>query len=203
MPIIIKFMHNFSNIHVDVLLSDIYLDPMKENIDLLIRGAGYFEKELKDSSMKTKLLLKQKIRMFASVDYLGKFGEPRTAQELTHHSILGHLHEARHHEDEVWTYRDKGKSLSIKLKPKFHSNDVESRMAACLGGHGIGKFTDLVYISEQTQSQAPLKSILQQYDWGNFQLYAIYSQQHALPKRTRLLLDFISAHTQNIQDKLT
>lgn len=203
MPIISKFMQNFDHIHIDVLLTDLLLDPVKENIDLLIRGTGYFEKAFRESSMRNKLLLKQKIRLYASLDYLGKYGEPRTAQELKDHAILGHLHETRQHEDEVWSYHDKGKPMSIRLNAKFHSNDVESRLIACQAGHGIGKFTDLVYLRLEDQSQANLKEILQQYDWGSLQIYAIYSQQHALPKRTRLLLDFISAHTQNLQDKIS
>lgn len=200
MPILNQFMNNFDGIKIELILEDQYLDPIKDHIDLLIRGTGYFKKMLKDSSLITKLLLKQKINLFASTEYLLKFGEPTLAEELVNHAMIGFM-ERVNAVPETWSYTHKDKSHSMVIKPKFTCNDMDSRVAACLAGHGIGKFTEMVKIQSSTVHSS-LRAILQQYDWGEFHIYAVYAQQQALPKRTRLLLDFISVNVQGLHEKL-
>jgi DNA-binding transcriptional LysR family regulator len=196
MPILNKFMTNFNDINIDLILTDQYTDPVKEKIDLLIRGAGYYDATLKDSSMKTRLLIRQKINLYASPEYLVKHGEPQVPEDLLNHSIIGFMNETRYSEHESWSYRYKNKKGSITINPAFNSNDMDSRAAACMAGRGIGKFTEMVYL--KAQSSQPIRPVLEAYNWGEFNIYVVYVQQHALPKRTRLLIDFISAHTQTI-----
>jgi LysR family transcriptional activator of dmlA len=73
---------------------------------------------------------------------------------------------------------------------QFNCNDIESSLTACIAGYGIGRFTELNVRQALTAKQ--LQPILSDYDWGNYHLYALYSNKH-LPLRTRLLLDVISA----------
>jgi len=200
MPILNKFMSNFDGISIELILEDAFLDPIKEKIDLLIRGTGYFDSTLKDSSLKTKLLINQNINLYASPEYLLKHGEPLVPEDLQKHFTVGTVHTSRTSEREFWTYMNKGEKNTISIRPKFYCNDMDSRVAACLAGHGIGKFTELVFLQSGSQI---LRPILQNYDWGKFHIYAVYAQQSALPKRTRLLLDFVSAHIQNLQESLT
>lgn len=51
-------------------------------------------------------------------------------------------------------------------------------------------------------SFARLRPVLRNCNWGTYSLYAVFPQQKSLPKRTRLLLDFIVAHTQNLTEKI-
>jgi LysR family transcriptional regulator, transcriptional activator for dmlA len=199
-PIINKFMTNFDDINIDLILTDKFTDPVKEKIDLLIRGTGYFDSALKDSSMKIKLLTQQTINLYASQEYLVKHGEPKVPEDLLKHSLIGFINEGNSSEFDSWSYTYKNKKSSITFKPKFNSNDMDSRAAICMAGQGIGKFTALV--SQQSPPHQTIRPILEEYDWGKFNIYVVYVQQHALPRRTRLLIDFISAHTQNIA-KLT
>lgn len=195
MPIITKFMTNFSDIHIDLVLTDERVDPIKENFDLLIRGSGMIEHAtLKDSSMKMKLLMQQKVGLYASPEYLVRYGEPQTVEDLHKHKAIGFVDKS-YPVPVGWRYTYKNQPGTIELHPVFNCNDTESRIAACLAGHGIGRFSELAVKPEMQQQ---LRPILQQYDWGYFNLYAIYSQQQALPKRTRLLLDFIVAHIQGV-----
>lgn len=196
MPIITKFMHNFCGIHVELLLSDQQLDIIRENFDLSIRGSGYLDNMmLKDSSLKMKLLLKQKVGLYASRDYLAKYGEPLSHHDLHTHKIIDLVDKSYHPAHVVWRYTQEDIAGDVALPPVFRCNDTDSRIAACVAGHGIGRFSELS-ISSELQQQ--LRSVLTQYDWGTFNLYAIYAQQQALPKRTRLLLDFIAAHIQGL-----
>lgn len=199
-PIIMKFLNDFNDIRIDLILSNQKLDPIKAQLDFVIRGTGYLEDTtLQNSNMKMKIFLKEKIGLYASPAYLIKYGKPKDCDDLPNHTIINYADNNRLPDQKKWTYVYDGKSGIVTLNPKFNVNDIESGLIACIAGCGIGRFTELNAKSALQQQQ--LYPILKQYDWGNYHLYVIYPHQQALPKRTRLLLDFIHAHTRNFLEK--
>lgn len=198
MPILIKFMQTFDNIKIDIIIADQFIDPVKNNIDLLIRGIGYFDKAFSNSSLRTKFLLKRKIALYASMAYLIEHGQPEHPDDLLKHHIIGFTNTPSSSGHETWHYDYAGKESNITLQPKFNCNDLDSRLLACRAGQGIAKFTDLIFQDGNDNNQ--LKPVLSQYNWGEFSLHAVYAQQQSLPQRTRLLLDFIVANIQNFSD---
>jgi DNA-binding transcriptional LysR family regulator len=197
-PIIVKFLNNFSDIKIDLDLSNQRHDLIKEHLDLVIRGAGYINEEsLTASNLRMKLLIKDDIGLYANATYLQKYGEPKSAEELSKHVIISYIGAKDFLEQEKWNYNYKNKENEITLTPKFKCNDIESGLIACLSGYGIGKFTKLGVKNALKEQQ--LFPVLQKYHWGQHNLYAIYSNQKSLPQRTRLLLDFIYAQVQSIE----
>ncbi|MBA3660962.1 MAG: LysR family transcriptional regulator [Gammaproteobacteria bacterium] len=200
-PIIMKFLADFKDIKIDLNLSNDQLDPIKEQFDLVIRGAGYIDEvNLQDSSLQMKLLLQEKIGLYASSSYLFKHGEPTNIKALLSHAIINSASNPSQLEEAKWPYLIGCEQEYFIFNPQYTSNDIESSLTACIAGHGIGRFTDLnVKMALQHQT---LKPVLRDYDWGHYKLYAIYPQQHVLPKRTRLLLEFIYSHTRHLTEKL-
>lgn len=197
-PIIIKFLNNYSDIKIELDLSNQRHDLIKEQLDLVIRGAGYINEEsLKVSNLRMKLLIKDEIGLYAGAEYLQKYGEPKSVDELSEHIIISYIGAKKFLEQEKWNYIYKNKESGIMLVPKFRYNDIECGLIACIAGYGIGKFTNLV-VKNALQKQQ-LLPILQQYNWGQHNLYAIYSNQQSLPRRTRLLLDFIYAQVKILE----
>lgn len=195
-PILMKFLNHFNEIEIDLILSHQRFDLIKEELDLAIRGVGYLDKPiLKDSTMQMKLLLKERIGIYASPDYLAKCGEPDRSDALGNHVVINYVYDKHLPDQAQWDYSYKNEKQSILLNPKFSCNDIESSLSACIAGYGIGRFTEL-HVKEAIKKQQ-LRRILTDYDWGCYHLYAIYPYQQTLPKRTRLLLDFIQAHTEN------
>lgn len=200
-PVLIKFLENFSDINVNLVLSNQKQDPVKEQLDIVIRGAGYLDDAgLRDSSLQMKILLREKIGLYASPDYIAKHGEPQKASDLVHHVVINYGYTGGA-ESEKWKYTENGKESVVTLQPKFNCNDIESGLIACSSGYGIGRFTDL-NVKSLLQSKS-LRPLLRHYEWGDYHLYAVYPQQKTLPKRTRLLLDFIVAHTQHFTEKIS
>lgn len=202
-PIIMKFMRDFKDIKIDLLLSNQKLDPIKAQLDLVIRGAGYVEdsSKLQDSNMQMKILLKEKIGLYASHDYVAKYGKPKNCEDLANHTLINYIENNRLLDQEKWIYFQEGIKASVIVNPKFKVNDIECGLTACIAGFGIGKFTELNAQSALLQQQ--LCQVLKQYDWGSYHLYAIYPQQHALPNRTRLFMDFIHAHARSFLEKIS
>lgn len=200
-PIIIKFLNSFSDINVELDLSNQHHDPIKEQLDLVIRGAGYInEKSLKASNLRMKLLMKNNIDLYASAAYLQKYGEPKSVDELPRHILISFVGSRNFLEQEKWQYHYKNKEDIILVTPKFKCNDIESSLIACLSGYGIGKFTEIV-VKDALKKQE-LLPILQKYQWGQHHLYAVYSNQKNLPQRTRLFLDFIYAQIKTFDNSI-
>jgi DNA-binding transcriptional LysR family regulator len=200
-PIILKFLQTFSDIKIDFTLSNQKLDPIKDQLDLVIRGAGYLdETHLADSNMQMKLLVKEKIHLYASPDYLSRHGEPNSPNALQQHVIVNYIADINLPDYRIWQYTDsKNITSQIIVTPKLNCNDIESCLNACITSYGIGKFTELN--ARNANQQTLLQPILKNYNWGYYHLFAIYPQQHALPQRTRLLLDFIHEHTKGLIEK--
>src|SRR3990167_2733641 len=186
-PIIIKFMKTFDDIYINLILTNQRLDPIKDNLDLIIRGIGYLENrdQPKDSNLIMKLLKRDKISLYASPEYLVKNGEPQSADDLLKHTMIGYVDNIHLPNEETWIYTYKNKKNHITLKPKFKCNNIESSVNACSQGFGIARYSELPV--KFALEQKTIQPVLKQYDWGMVQLYAVYAQQQALPKRTRLL----------------
>ena len=200
-PMLSQFMKNVPGVSIDLIISDELLDPIKENIDLLIRGAGFFNAGMKDSSLKSKLLVTGKIKLFASPAYLMKSGIPQNLDELLQHQMIGYKGPSHTETTEVWEYHYKNKTAQFEFSPFFSCNDMEGRLTMCLEGHGIAKLTEFVNLKVAENNQT-LQIVLPEYDWGSLHIYAVYAQQ-SLPKRTRLLLDYIVAQTQLLQKSVS
>ncbi|GEM_PF-531145 len=202
-PLITKFLQNFEDIHIDLILTNEYLDLVKENLDLIIRGVGYVHNNatLADSSLHAKLLFPSTLGLYASSDYLYRYGEPRSVEELEKHAIIGYTDKVHLPEHHTWSYSYKGKQDSVIIRPKFNCNDIEISITACKAGLGIGRF--LVWPMQQAVENKEVRPILTDYDWGTMNVYAFYAQQKALPQRTRLLLEFISTQLECCTKKVS
>ena len=128
--------------------------------------------------------------------YLHMHGEPKCCADLFTHRLIHYSFQNRLQEEETWHYLENDLPGEFTFEPTFNANDIESCMNACISGFGIGRFTELNALSATQQKQ--VGSILEQYDWGTYHLFAIYPQQQSLPERTRLFLDFIFAHTRTL-----
>lgn len=151
---------------------------------------------LQDSSMQMKLLLEDKIGLYASSSYLHKHGTPKYCTDLASHLLINYSFQNQFQEEEKWHYLDNGLSSKFTFQPIFNSNDMESCLNACISGLGIGRFTELT--ARNALHEKLIHPILEQYDWGTYHLFAIYPQQQSLPERTRLFLDFIFSHTKTL-----
>ena len=190
-PIIMDFLQQFPEINIELQLGNQKSNIIQEELDLIIRGAGYLNSTvINDSSMKMKSLYKETVGLYASPEYLLQYGDPKSPEDLLQHTIINLTDAKQSKKSASWSYTYKNKNHTIQLNPKFNSNDIESNLFACVAGHGIGKFTDLNVAAEVKQHR--LHKVLSAYNWGHYHLYALYPDKKPLPQRTRLLLDFIA-----------
>lgn len=196
-PILSSFLASFPDITLDLQLTNEQMDPIKSKLDFVIRGTGYLdENKLDDSSLKARLLLKEKINLYASRQYLIEHGEPQSIQDLLKHRLINYSDMSTTHHECQWPYHVKNQQQKISFQPTLNCNDIGAALHACKQGVGIGRFTQLN--AQEAILKSELTPILTQYDWGYYYLYIFYANQQTIPKRTRLILDYIHSHAENL-----
>ncbi|MEH6344803.1 MAG: LysR family transcriptional regulator [Bermanella sp.] len=128
-PIIKQFIERYPEIHIELVVSDVYADIIAQGIDVAIRG-----QVLEDSSLIAIPLYKNPVSLVASQDYLAKFGTPNQAEELVHHNIILHSSMAG---KSKWRFTRGGKETLVQVKGNIQSNNAETNLEAALSGLGI------------------------------------------------------------------
>jgi DNA-binding transcriptional LysR family regulator len=171
-------------VSVDLHLSDQRVAVIEEGFDLAIRFG-----KLEDSSLMARRLLNMRVVVFASPDYLEKFGEPADPHALASHNCLLQKTSS---DPEHWRFRINGKLVSIRVSGQFSANSPRAIAQMAASGNGIGMCP--LYIVEPYLERGELKLLLEEMEGTVFGLHAVYPQSRQLTARIRALIDHL-AHT--------
>jgi DNA-binding transcriptional LysR family regulator len=174
------FLSLYPDIQVDIRLTDTIVDLVEGGFDIAIRDA-----ELKDSTLIARKLSPDKRIICASPDYLKKFGEPNSPQDLRDHQcvILNGL--------ETWVFDTPAGYIHIKPKGNFRTDNGEAMRDACADGLGIAmNATWSVYRHLQS---GELVQILKEYPLiSNAAIWAVYPSSRLLAPKVRAFIDYLS-----------
>lgn len=181
---IADFLERHPGIRIDIDLNDRQIDLIEENIDLAIRVG-----ELEDSSLVARRLASVNFAICASPAYLQRFGEPRHPAELTDHEVLvySNLPAGRQ-----WSYVDRGKTVSPRVKYRLSANNGEFLAAVAVRGNAIVN-GPLAYLQPYLDS-GELVQILQPYTTPGVGMYAVYPPGRLVSRRIKIFSDALHAH---------
>ncbi|MFK7928466.1 MAG: LysR substrate-binding domain-containing protein, partial [Myxococcota bacterium] len=99
-PIVSDFLAQWSDVRVELLLTDRVVNLVEEGYDLAVRVG-----KLPDSNLIARRLGESQIRVVASSAYLQRYGEPSTSSDLSDHRciVVGENAGPYH-----WTFRHRG-----------------------------------------------------------------------------------------------
>lgn len=181
-PAMKTFLTQYPDITIDIRLTDTIVDLVEGGFDIAIRDA-----ELKDSTLIARKLAPDNRIVCASPDYLAKFGEPKSPQDLNDHQCvtLAGL--------ETWEFDTAKGTISIKAKGKFRTDNGEAMRDACVDGLGIAiNATWSVY---QHIQQGRLIKILPNYPLvSNADIWAVYPSSRLLAPKVRAFIDYFSEY---------
>src|SRR6185369_15410473 len=89
---IAEFMSLYTALKVELTLTDRFIDPLEEGVDVTVRIGA-----LEDSSLIARRLAPARRVLVASPDYLARTGVPKTPADLTAHRCLAYGHMAAVH----------------------------------------------------------------------------------------------------------
>lgn len=138
-PIIAELQELHPALVVELTLTDLYIDPVQDGVDITIRIGP-----LVDSGLIGKVISPNRHQLVASPAYLKAHGTPETPEDLLQHRCLvykGQLGMQR------W-YVNAGDEQPLKVlnvTGPLRSNNAEALLAAAVAGRGIVLFPDWMF----------------------------------------------------------
>lgn len=180
-PHFAEFQQCYPDIDLELVLDDEPLDLIAEEIDLAVRVGVP-----KDSSLVGRALFEDTLKIFASPDYLKRYGIPNTVEELDEHrwiqlpQLFGRKSvELRNKEKR---YRVTPKRLHLCSAPL-----MVKEMLRC----GMGLAVLLPSTTQDVINTGDIVPVLPQWTGGTLTFSIMYPSRKHLPHRTRYLIDFL------------
>ncbi len=153
-PVIASYLSDFPDVSVNGFMYDDIVDLIEHNIDVAIRIG-----KPKDSSLYATTVGYVGRVTCASPQYLLKSPPVKSPEDLKRHTIV---YPTRFNEPAVWTYHKNGRSMAVKLKPRYQCNQNRSAIRAVKQGFGITRCTAYQVADELASGE--LVSILNDYE---------------------------------------
>ncbi len=179
--ILTRFMGQYPDILVDILLSDRVIDLVEEGLDLAIRVG-----QLADSSLIARKLGASTLVVVASPDYLHRRGTPTDPGQLSEHDCLVYTGNGI---GENWRYHGADGPRTVRVRPRMFSNDGDLLCGAAICGHGL-TFLPTFLVADAVRD-GKLHIVLRETMRNELGIYAIYPHSRHLTPKVRALVDFL------------
>ncbi|WFB49577.1 LysR family transcriptional regulator [Vibrio coralliilyticus] len=192
MPMILDFIDHYPNISLQLKAADHYIDPIGDEVDILIHitdnpTAGLIAKQLSQC----------RLIMCASPSYIEKHGMPTHPEDISEHNCLCL---GENPKDRIWDFTNNNKKLSINVSGSFAVNHSEIRREAVLRGVGISVFPE--FVIQPYIDSGEVVEVLQ--DWhvgGNYQgkIIAQYAQSKYIPSQIKTFIEYLQSRFNELQ----
>jgi DNA-binding transcriptional LysR family regulator len=180
-PLLPEFLASFSEVSIDLHLSDAMVDLIGDGFDAAIRIAV-----LPDSSLLARRLCEMPRYLVGSPAYLNKHGRPRHPLHLAQHRCIGYSHTMT---TEVWRFTKDGKSASVRASGPLRVNNGDAMMPALIGGTGLGILPE--FILHDALAAGRLERLLPDWSLPSGGVYWVTPPGGPRPKRVEVLADFL------------
>lgn len=181
-PYLADFVEKFPEIHLDLHLTDNFVDIIRDGFDLAIRIG-----ELEDSSLVARKLSPDTRVMVAAPSYIQRNGTPKSLNDLVNHNCLCAGAQ------DIWSIEGPGGQQEVRVKGNIRSNSADMIREALIAGLGIGLRG--TWEVGQEIKDGKLEVILPQYRGSsNMAIYAVYPSRDFMPAKVDVLLDFLGQH---------
>ena len=181
-PWVSDFMLTHPQLHVELSLSDRFVDPLEEGFDISLR----ISEPRSYTSLVTRELGAIHLVLCASEGYLSTHGEPDSAASLKQHRCL---HYGYQESGTQWRLSGPEGDISVPVNCAMWSNNGEVLAAASSAHQGIALLPE--FIVADALQQGRLRRIMPDYAPQSLTLCALYPRHRHLSSRLRLFADFL------------
>lgn len=182
--IITSFLKKYPDVHINLSLSDKFVDVIEGGYDLVIRIG-----QLKDSSLKARRIGSTQLRVFAHQRYLKKHGTPKTPQDLQGHNCLTYRYMATGPNE--WHFEGPMGKEVVHIHGNFSAENGVPLYQAVKEGLGIAIQPSFLLDGFKDKG---IVYLLQDYLPTQIGIYAIYPSTRKPPLNTRLFIDFMAEY---------
>ena len=182
-PLVPEFMARYPDVRLDMSLSNEVVDLVATDVDLALRVGT-----LVDSTLVARPLGRFTTHVYASPEYLARYGEPLLPVDVAHHRALA-LTQQRHHGRYTWTLRDGAQTEEQTISPVLVMNEPSALRNAALAGLGLGILPDR--LAAPHESDGALQRVLSVWAGPDAELNAVFPRDRVLPPKVRCFIDFL------------
>src|SRR6516162_734333 len=182
-PLLPEFLAAYSEVSVDLHLSDAMVDLVGEGFDAAIRIAA-----LPDSSLVARRLCEMPRYLVGSPAYLNTHGRPRHPLHLAQHRCIGYSHTMT---PETWRFTKAGKSATVRPSGPLRVNNGDAMMPALIAGVGLGILPE--FILRDALEAGRLERLLADWSLPSGAVYWVTPPGGLRPKRVEALGEFVAA----------
>jgi DNA-binding transcriptional LysR family regulator len=180
-PLMPSFLSEHREVTLTLNLNDRIVDLIGEGIDVAIRIA-----DLTDSSLIGVKLADNKRVVVAAPSYVIRHGAPKSLDDLGKHNCLAMSSEGS---QRGWTFRQNGKSVTLKVTGNMVCNDGAVLHDWALSGKGLA-WRSMWEVANEIES-GKLVTVLDEFAAPGNDIYAVFAQRQHLPLRIRAFVDFL------------
>lgn len=176
------FLARFPDVSVDLTLTDRLVDPVAEQVDIIIRGSPSA-----GSDLVVRQLAEGRRLICASPDYLRKHGTPRSAADLVRHNCIGLSNQVT---APTWPIATDSSIEQFTPRGRISCDNVGMLFDLAVAGHGIVRLAD--FVVGQAVREGRLVEILADVNRSNtISLWVVMPRGRFLSPRVQAFLDFM------------
>lgn len=187
-PVVARFLDEFSEIQVELVLNDRNLDLIDEGVDVAIRIGN-----LSDSTLLVRRVGEVRRFVVASPDYVARHGAPQKPADLAGRDTIYHPLWSGARE---WRFGPTARGPAVRLSPRLLVNDVESQLLAAKAGRGIARF--LSYQVTDDLAAGTLVRLLAEFEPPPLPVQLVARSGPHMPAKVRAFLDHAASAFQEL-----
>ena len=182
-PLLVDFMAQYPDLHVELTLNDRFIDPIDEGFDVTVRIA----QAPASASLIVHGLSACPVVLCAAPAYLERRGLPTLPTDLKHHDCLHYGHLAQ---GNTWVLMDaQGQSSLVNVQGPLCCNNGEVLRQAALAGLGIVMLPAFIVATDLQENK--LQPILTAYHPPEIGIYALYPVNRHLSAKVKVFTEFL------------
>ncbi|HVJ16382.1 MAG TPA: LysR family transcriptional regulator [Polyangiaceae bacterium] len=181
LPTLTRFLTEWPGLEADVSFTERSVDVIAEGFDLAIRIGRMGPSE----ELISRVVAHVRVSLCVSPEYLSRHGEPRSVEDLRHHTCLQFIQRGRRY---PWSLRaDSGEMTEVNTRARIHFDNAEALRDAVAIGLGIAQLPD--FLIEGHLADGRLRRVLEGNEPDPAPIVAIYPTRKHLAPKVRLLID--------------
>ncbi|MCI2282381.1 LysR family transcriptional regulator [Colwellia sp. MSW7] len=194
LPIVTEFLSLYSNINVQLVLSDGNINLFENEVDMAVRIGA-----LPDSSMIATQVGEIRIVTCANQQVLDEHDTLASPHDLTHFSCIS-LNTSMTIPHWSYCLPDSEITFNVKILSRLTVTDSESAVTAAINGVGITQ--QLHYQVKDAIDKGKLNIILPDFEPPKVPVHLLYKSRKYMPQKIKSFLDFASPRLKSRIDKL-
>ncbi len=188
-----EFMQRYPHIRIELDLSDRMTNLFEQPYDIALRVGP-----LADSSLIARKLGTSERLLVASPQYLQAHGLVRSPNDLSEHKCIGFSEQLSGHGS--WLLLRGKQTQRINFYPTLRCDDMATILQLTRSGAGIAMIP--AFVCKPALNNGQLQRILTQWHGPAAEFYLVFAEKELMPKRVRLLADFLIERARSDKSKL-